>query len=604
MSNAIASTALIISANYSQMTAGLNAASGQITQFAGSAGKGLSSVLQSLSTGIGGGLSSVTGMLSSAGSALSKLGPWGMGAAAGLAILGGVAGPVSFAIDRMASTIKAADTLGVSFGFATVLADKLGGIEAVSKAMLKLDTIVADAGAGNEQAAHKIRALGVSVKELEGLNPEQTFMRMADAVSQITDPASQAAAAHDLFGKKAAELLPMLRKGSAGMQELKDKYEAFGATDFSGNQLAQITAAKMAWKDVSLATTGATNIMGSAFAPLAETIGSLVASMWLAIKPVAQLVGNWLNAAFSLLGLALKPVAFAFKMIGAALDLLLAPLNLLMTISSTIFSFLGNVSSAVGNKISGAVSSVKGVMGSFFGWIGDKAKGAFTWVADTTGLSKVGEKIKGMWKWLDNTTGISTFFGLFKKEAKETEQQIERTRKSLEVQAKVDELVRDLTKANAQFGMTDVEKQIDDLKRLGATENQLQEAMSQMRANQGQQFEFEADPTKKLKQTMANLDDLYAHGALSATAYQMQVDKAMSETEKALGIGTEFKAASAVFAGSSQAIETITRASLEQPDSPQDRANRIAERQLQVQERLLESFTGVRNDLNRPQETI
>lgn len=71
---------------------------------------------------------------------------------------------------------------------------------------------------------------GVSIKNSDGTlkNSEQLFASAADKISSLKSGTAQLAAAQDLFGRSGRELLPILRGGSAGLEDWRQSAEETG----------------------------------------------------------------------------------------------------------------------------------------------------------------------------------------------------------------------------------------------------------------------------------------------------------------------------------------------------------------------------------------
>ena len=85
-----------------------------------------------------------------------------------------------------------------------------------------------------------LKLVGVSMKDLEGLDQIQQFEFLADAIAGTEDPLIRGAAAQSLFGRAGRQMLPTLRSGSAGIQKLREEAIA------TGNVMTTETAAAAA----------------------------------------------------------------------------------------------------------------------------------------------------------------------------------------------------------------------------------------------------------------------------------------------------------------------------------------------------------------------
>lgn len=73
-------------------------------------------------------------------------------------------------------------------------------------------------------------SIGISAQDLAASNPEEQFYKVADAISNISDPTRRAAVAMQVFGESGRELLPLLSGGSAGLNEMRTEARELGAT--------------------------------------------------------------------------------------------------------------------------------------------------------------------------------------------------------------------------------------------------------------------------------------------------------------------------------------------------------------------------------------
>ena len=148
------------------------------------------------------------------------------GAASGFtSFVAGAASAVASVDDLAKRTGVSAQTLQ-AYQFA---AEQSGvGIETFGKSIQRLLINLGEAQTGNVSAVKSFAALGISVQELIGLTPEQTFERVAAAIGQLPTPAQQAAAAVGLFGKSGAELVPVFQEGAGFLAEMRAEAERLG----------------------------------------------------------------------------------------------------------------------------------------------------------------------------------------------------------------------------------------------------------------------------------------------------------------------------------------------------------------------------------------
>jgi len=151
-------------------------------------------------------------------------------ALASSAVVAGLTGIIKNAIDagdelnnlQMKTGIAADALLGLR------AAAKLGDVDTamLAKGLNRLNVVIAEAAAGNQQSADKFKGLGVSIRDASGqvASTDVVFKRLADRFRDMPDGAGKAAAAAALFGTKmGAEFIPVLNEGSMAMDNLNVK---------------------------------------------------------------------------------------------------------------------------------------------------------------------------------------------------------------------------------------------------------------------------------------------------------------------------------------------------------------------------------------------
>lgn len=148
------------------------------------------------------------------------------GAASGFtSFVAGAASAVASVDDLSKRTGVSAQTLqGYQFA-----AEQSGvGIETFGKSIQKLLINLGEAQTGNKTAIKSFADLGISVQDLAGLTPDQTFEKVAAAIAKLPNPAQQAALAVGLFGKSGAELVPVFQEGAGFLAEMRAEAERLG----------------------------------------------------------------------------------------------------------------------------------------------------------------------------------------------------------------------------------------------------------------------------------------------------------------------------------------------------------------------------------------
>lgn len=227
------------------------------------AGKGLSGLASSLSGfATGSQLNGITSQITSASSALSALpGPAGLaaGAIALVATASIGAGVALFGLAKQASDygseiFDASEKTGLSAetlsSFKLAADQSSSSLEQVTSGVAKFSKTVGEAALGSEEAAAKLKRLGVdpqkAIKDLDGALGD-VFKRIAALPPGVT----QSKAAMDAFGKSGADLLPFIKSFNGDLPALIAKCKELGITladkdaraaDEFGDQMDTLTA--------------------------------------------------------------------------------------------------------------------------------------------------------------------------------------------------------------------------------------------------------------------------------------------------------------------------------------------------------------------------
>lgn len=94
--------------------------------------------------------------------------------------------------------------------------------------LIKMQRTIAQAAMGSDSAVDSFNELGLSVASLSELTPDQQFEAIAEALSNVEDPAKRISLAMDLLGKSAAQVFPLIAKGAAGIRALRSEGRGLG----------------------------------------------------------------------------------------------------------------------------------------------------------------------------------------------------------------------------------------------------------------------------------------------------------------------------------------------------------------------------------------
>jgi len=119
-------------------------------------------------------------------------------------------------VDKIAARTGASAEFISALGFA---AEQSGAdIQTLEKAIIGQQRTLNDMNQGLKTAIDSYEALGLSAKDFEGLSTEQSFTKIAQALSEVKDPSLRAATALEIFGKAGQKLIPLLNGGEAAIK--------------------------------------------------------------------------------------------------------------------------------------------------------------------------------------------------------------------------------------------------------------------------------------------------------------------------------------------------------------------------------------------------
>lgn len=130
------------------------------------------------------------------------------------------------AIDDMSQrTGVSAETLG-GLSYAAKLTDT--SLESLQAGLVKQSKFMDAVATGSSSATATLNRLGIGVEDLAGKTADEQFIVFADRLSKIESVGERSAAAMEVFGKGAVDLVPLLSQGGEGIQTMIDRAEQLG----------------------------------------------------------------------------------------------------------------------------------------------------------------------------------------------------------------------------------------------------------------------------------------------------------------------------------------------------------------------------------------
>lgn len=238
-------------------------------------------------------------------------------------------------IDLGDETAKAARQLGIgavelsSWRFAAAAA----GVDAgsLTNGFRRLQRNIVDAGEGVTTAVRAFDSLGVAFRDAAGAPREllDIIPEMADAFSEMESATTRSARAQQLFGRSGALLLPFFEAGSAGIEELLERFEELGAgRDVEFFQAAEVAQDALAEFDLTMQSLKAT--ISAQILPVLSTTAIKVADLTAEFTSATRGTGVWKAA---LIALGSVAAAVAVAMVAA----FITPIATIFLIAAAIF---------------------------------------------------------------------------------------------------------------------------------------------------------------------------------------------------------------------------------------------------------------------------
>jgi len=288
-------------------------------------------------------------------------------------------------VETLSSLAYAADITGTSIEGMEI------GLKFLTKGM-------DDASKGTGEAKDAFEELGISITDTEGnLRPTIDVMKeAATKIAAIENPTKQAALAMELFGARSGtQLIPLLKEGGAGIEELMNKAKELGIT-----MSTKSASAAAEFKD------RLTDLQGS-LAGAGRTIGdTLIPAITPLIEKVVEIIGRikaWAEENKPLVETIVKFLAAA-----GGIMVVLGPILMMLPALVTAFSGLGVVIAAICSPIGLIVAAAIalylawkenwGGIHDFTNKVMEKLKPSLDWLSDK--LDKIKEGVREFGKWL------------------------------------------------------------------------------------------------------------------------------------------------------------------------------------------------------------
>lgn len=127
---------------------------------------------------------------------------------------------------------KTADKLGVGTERLTAFrlaADDAGvSLDAMDKLLVDSQRRLGEAASGKGEALTFIKRLGMDVRELQALSPDELFLRYSESINGLKNRSDQFAVAQGLFGKSAQEAFALIEAGRPSIDAAQASVDRYG----------------------------------------------------------------------------------------------------------------------------------------------------------------------------------------------------------------------------------------------------------------------------------------------------------------------------------------------------------------------------------------
>jgi CHAD domain-containing protein len=201
-------------------------------------------------------------------------------AAAGLAVVAtGLAALTVKQMQVIDQTSKLSRTLGVNiadFQALSLVAEEAGvGQEQLTVAFTKTQKAIFEAAQGTKTYVDAFSQIGLKAEDLINLNPDQQFLKIAEALTKIENPTARTALALEIFGKQGRAIIDLLPGLSSRIEEARAFQEKFNIT------LNEVDARKV-------------EEANDTFARLGQALGGLGNTIAVELAPLITEVSNQL----------------------------------------------------------------------------------------------------------------------------------------------------------------------------------------------------------------------------------------------------------------------------------------------------------------------
>jgi hypothetical protein len=215
--------------------------------------------------------------------------------AAGFVAIKSVMNGVTDAIDRLNQIGKISKTLDVSpdflRGIDLAAADAGESFEKAQDIIKEFNIRMGEAKTGAGPAVNGLAQISKTLNDFEGLSPEESFLKVAEAISNIADEQQKIFVAGEFFGGAGEDMLALLNQGEEGLRKFIQTARELGGP-ISKEDLKQAEDANLAIKKAGMAYDRMYEVIALKLAPTISTI------LTDGLEPFLEL-SNWIAASWN-----------------------------------------------------------------------------------------------------------------------------------------------------------------------------------------------------------------------------------------------------------------------------------------------------------------
>lgn len=196
-------------------------------------------------------------------------------------------------IDVMTKQARSLGLTTAAFQKMTLVAGEAGVETGKLSSMLGLmQRNIVELGQGTQAQVDAFGRLGLSMQDLQGLQPDAQFAKIADALNKITDPAEKTATAMEVFGRSGRDAINMLNGYGAAAANAAAFQQRFGIA-VSQDVAQGVERANDAVGRLGMVMTGLGNQMAGAVAPAIEATSNKLIDLAAAIFGAETATEKW-----------------------------------------------------------------------------------------------------------------------------------------------------------------------------------------------------------------------------------------------------------------------------------------------------------------------